>query len=240
MIRAVILDFYGTLAETPDWGPSWEELVGELGYELPAEVRDRWWHDSFDGSEHDEHSRSRDHYVAWQQARLTGMLAECGVPAAKHALFLERVRAIGGHRRIVAYHEALAVLDDLRTRGITLAICSNWDWDLAEAVDGAGLSGTVDLLVSSAWVGARKPHPRIYRHMLDELALEAEETVFIGDTWACDVAGPRSIGMHTVYLRRPHFGTDNSAPDDAGSYTDVHRATDLTALFDVAGLRLTR
>ena len=38
-VRAVILDFYGTLAETRDWGPSWEELVAELGYELPDDVR---------------------------------------------------------------------------------------------------------------------------------------------------------------------------------------------------------
>ena len=38
-VKAVIFDFYGTLAETPDWGPSWQELVAELGYELPADVQ---------------------------------------------------------------------------------------------------------------------------------------------------------------------------------------------------------
>jgi putative hydrolase of the HAD superfamily len=240
MIRAVILDFYGTLAETPDWGPSWEELVADLGHVLPREVRDRWWHDSFDGSEHDEHSQSREHYVAWQQARLTGMLADCGVPTSKHEMFLARVREIGGHRRIVAYDEVHTVLADLRARGITLAICSNWDWDLAEAVEGAGLDETVDVMVSSAWVGARKPHPRIYRHMLDVLATDPDETVFIGDTWACDVAGPREVGMRAVYLRRPHFGADSTAPADAHEYTDVHRAGDLTDLMAVAELRLTR
>ena len=26
-IRAVIFDFYGTLAEAPDWGPSWGEVL---------------------------------------------------------------------------------------------------------------------------------------------------------------------------------------------------------------------
>jgi putative hydrolase of the HAD superfamily len=234
MIRAVILDFYGTLAETPEWGPSWEELVADLGHVLPREVRDRWWHDSFDGHEHDEHSRSRDHYVAWQQSRLTGMLADCGVPDSKHDVFLERVREIGGHRRIVAYEEVVAVLAQLRAHGVTLAICSNWDWDLTDAVEGAGLSSAVDLVVSSAWVGARKPHPRIYRHMLDELAIDPDEAVFIGDTWACDVAGPRETGMRAVYLRREHFGTDTTAPADVDEYPDVHRATDLTCLVEIA------
>ena len=39
MVKAVIFDFYNTLAETTNFGPSWEELVAELGYELPADVR---------------------------------------------------------------------------------------------------------------------------------------------------------------------------------------------------------
>ena len=56
MVKAVLFDFYNTLAETTNWGPSWEELVIELGYELPADVRDRWWNDGIDGTEHDEHS----------------------------------------------------------------------------------------------------------------------------------------------------------------------------------------
>src|SRR5215510_10805931 len=74
--RAVIFDFYGTLAETPDWGPSWADLVASVGYELPDDVRDRWWNDGIDGTEHDEHSQSRDHYVAWQHARVRRMLDE--------------------------------------------------------------------------------------------------------------------------------------------------------------------
>ena len=97
MLKAVILDFYGTLAETRDWGPSWEQLVTELGYELPPDVRDRWWNDGLDGIEHDEHSQSRDHYVAWQQSRVRGMLDECGVSAADQEIMIARVRDISGH-----------------------------------------------------------------------------------------------------------------------------------------------
>ena len=73
MVKAVIFDFYNTLAETTNWGPSWEQLVGELGYALPADVRERWWNDGIDGTEHDEHSISRDHYVAAAEAFLRGI-----------------------------------------------------------------------------------------------------------------------------------------------------------------------
>jgi putative hydrolase of the HAD superfamily len=233
-IEAVIFDFYGTLAETPDWGPSWAELVASVGYELPDDVRDRWWNDGIDGTEHDEHSQSRDHYVAWQQARVRGMLDECGIPSATQDDLIARVRDIGAHRRMSAYEEAAAVLADLRARGLTLAICSNWDWDLTEAIAAAGLTGSFDVVVSSAWIGARKPHRRIYDAMLERIDIDPHEAVFIGDTWACDVDGPRAFGFRPVYLRREHFGHDATAPDDHHEQ-DVHHATDLRVLLDLVG-----
>jgi putative hydrolase of the HAD superfamily len=231
-MKAVILDFYGTLAETPDWGPSWSELVASVGYELPDEVRDRWWNDGLDGTEHDEHSLSRDHYVAWQQARIRGMLDDCGVPRATQDDLIARVRAIGAHRSMRAYDEVPEVLAELRGRGVTLAICSNWDWDLLEAVDAAGLGGSVDVVVSSAWVGARKPHPRVYDAVLNQTGVAPADSLFVGDTWACDVDGPRAAGLRAVYLRRGHFGPDATAPADHHTQ-DVDRAVDLCGVLDV-------
>jgi putative hydrolase of the HAD superfamily len=230
MVKAVLFDFYNTLAETTNFGPSWEELVVELGYSLPADIRERWWNDGIDGTEHDEHSVSRDHYIAWQQSRVKAMLAECGVPSSAHDDFIVRVREIGAHNRIDAYDEAAAVLRDLRERGVALAICSNWDWDLREAIDSAGLTGAVDVVVSSAWVGARKAHPRIYAHTLDQLGIAAEDALFVGDTWTCDVDGPRAAGMQAIYLRRAHLGLDQTAPADHDRPDDVHHALDLRAV----------
>jgi putative hydrolase of the HAD superfamily len=230
MVKAVIFDFYNTLAETTNWGPSWEELVAELGYAMPADVRERWWNGGIDGTEHDEHSISRDHYVAWQQSRVRSMLRECGVPSAAQDAFIERVREISAHNRIAAYEDVEPVLRDLRTHGVALAICSNWDWDLNEAVESAGLSGSVDVVVSSAWVGARKAHPRIYAHTLEQLGVAPEDALFVGDTWTCDVDGPRRAGMRAVYLRRSHLGPDHTAPEPDRTPSDVHHARDLRAI----------
>ncbi len=230
--RALLLDFYGTLAEAPDWGPSWEEVLAEHGIDLPEDVRDRWWGDGIDGAEHDEHSQSRDHYVAWQRARMSGLLSDCGVADDRHDPIIDRFRSIGAHRRIVAYDEVAAVLAAARDRGLTLAICSNWDWDLAEAVESAGLLGHVDLMVSSAWVGARKPHPRIYTHTLEQVGVDPEEALFVGDTWGPDVDGPRAAGMTPVYVRRVHREPDHTAPDDAHDHPVV-RLPDLHGLIDL-------
>jgi putative hydrolase of the HAD superfamily len=232
-ISAVVFDFYGTLAETTGWGPSWAELVASVGYELTDDVRDRWWKDAPNGVEHDEHSRSRDHYVAWQRSRVQGMLDECGVPSATQDELIARVREIGAHRTMTTYDEVTGVVAELRARNLRLAICSNWDWDLTEAVDAAGLAGAFDVVVSSAWIGARKPHRRIFDAVLEQVDVAPGHALFIGDTWVCDVEGPRAVGMQPVYLRRAHFGVDETAPDDHHEQA-VRRATDLRVLLELA------
>ncbi len=93
-----------------------------------------------------------------------------------------------------------------------LVVCSNWDWDLEPAVEEAGLGGAVDVLVSSAWAGARKPHTRIFRHTLDLVACDPADVVFVGDTWVPDVEGPRAMGMRAIYLERPGHWPDTTLP----------------------------
>lgn len=210
-VRAVLLDFYGTLARATRW-VSADEVLADHGFELPPELRDRWFNDGIDGIEHLEHSRSRDHYIAWQRERTLGMLAETDVHPGEYEVILRKLRAGAASRVLEPYDEVPAVLRALRARGLILAVCSNWDWDLAEAVDEAGISSLVDLQVSSAWAGARKPHPRIFEHTLAKIGVAPHEAVFVGDSWGPDVAGPREYGMTPVYLRRAGHWPDPTAP----------------------------
>jgi len=238
VLQAVVFDFYNTLAESPESRPHWEQILGELGYSVPAEVRDTWWNDGIDGTEHDEHSVSRDHYVAWQHMRVRNALGRCGVPDDVHDEVVTRMRAATPSGGMDAYDEVGDVLAELRARGLTLAICSNWDWDLHEALAAAGLTGVVDVVVSSAWVGARKPHPRIYAHTLAALEIDPEHVLFVGDTWSCDVDGPLAAGMQSIYLRRDHLGDDLTAPGpDDRARPGVTPARDLHAVLEVVDAR---
>jgi putative hydrolase of the HAD superfamily len=213
-VHAVLLDYYGTLAEATHW-VSADDVLAEHGYELPPATRDRWFNDGIDGLEHPEHSRSRDHYVAWQRERILGMLSETDVHPGEYDVILQKLRDGAESRVLEAYPEVAEVLTELRRQGMRLAICSNWDWDLAEAVEEVGLSELVDVQVSSAWAGARKPHPRIFRQVLDKLGVEPADCAFVGDTWGPDVAGPRSMGMTALYLSRDGHWPDPTAPEDA-------------------------
>ncbi len=212
-VSAVLFDYYGTLAEATHW-VSADDVLAEHGYELPPETRDRWFNDGIDGIEHREHSRSRDHYVAWQRERLLGMLAETDVHPGEYEMILQKLRDGAESRVLEAYPEVPDVLVELRARGLRLGICSNWDWDLTQAVDEVGLTDLVDVQVSSAWAGARKPHPRIFEQALTKVGAEPPETVFVGDTWGPDVAGPRAMGMTSLYLSRDGHWPDPTAPEE--------------------------
>ncbi len=231
---AVVFDYYGTLAEHDGGGISIAAVLAARGYDLPSDVARRYWQDGLDGTEHDEPSRSRDHYVAWQDRQFRALLGECGVPAAERDEIVEQVRAPGARGRMIPYSDAAAVLQALRSAGVRTAICSNWDWDLRESLAQTELDALVDLVVSSAWIGARKPHRRIYDHTLAELGVEPERTLFVGDTWNCDVTGPLALGMAVAYVRRPHREPDHTEID---AHTVAHhRAPDLSVVLTLVGL----
>ncbi|MDQ1467585.1 MAG: putative hydrolase of the superfamily [Actinomycetota bacterium] len=229
--EAVVFDFYGTLAESDGKGLRIADVVTEHGYELTDDIARRYWQDGLDGIEHPEHSLSRDHYVAWQTRRLHNLLGECGIGETEAEIIVAKLRAAGASPRMIGYADAAIVLARLRAEGLRVAVCSNWDWDLAEAIEEAGLAEHVDLIVSSAWVGARKPNPRIYLHTLDALGVDPRRTIFVGDTWNCDVDGPLAHGLQPVYVRRAHREPDPTAPTEMPAHVvtlpDLHGIVDL-------------
>jgi putative hydrolase of the HAD superfamily len=135
-----------------------------------------------------------------------------------------------------AYDEVAGVLDELRAAGVPIVVCSNWDWDLREAVEAAGLTDRVDVMVSSAWAGARKPHPRIFRRTLEAARItEGSGLVFVGDTWGPDVEGPLAMGMRPLYLRRLGHWPDATCPhDDPSVRPEVSVIEDLRGVLEVA------
>jgi putative hydrolase of the HAD superfamily len=226
--RPVVLDFFGTLARaTASVGI--EEILARHGHTIPEPLAEMWWSGDLDGTEHVEQSRSREHYLAWQRERLIAMLHEADVHPGQHEAILADLQAGRAVRVLEAYDEVPEVLRELRDRGHFLAICSNWDWDLEPAVTETGLDGRFDVVISSAWAGARKPHPRIYRYLLDQTGLDAAEIVFVGDTWGPDVEGPLAAGMTPVYLERDGHWPDATRPAHA-SGLEIARVRDLRGL----------
>jgi HAD superfamily hydrolase (TIGR01509 family) len=96
--------------------------------------------------------------------------------------------------------EAPAVLDGLRRRGLALAVVSNSNGTVAEALRAAGLADRVDAIVDSAVVGAEKPDPRIFAHAAAAVGVRPEDAVHVGDLYAVDVLGARAAGCRAILL----------------------------------------
>src|SRR5262249_18455841 len=81
-----------------------------------------------------------------------------------------------------------------------LGVVSNFYGNLATVCDELGFGPYLDVTVDSTAVGCTKPDPRIFRHALDRLGLDAADTIFVGDSPTRDMAGARAIAMEHIWL----------------------------------------
>ncbi len=85
-------------------------------------------------------------------------------------------------------------LQRLRGAGIRVAVVSNWDASLEATMLAVGLRAHVDVVVSSAGVGAAKPDPAPLVRALELLGATAEQAVMIGDH-EVDAEAAAALGM---------------------------------------------
>jgi putative hydrolase of the HAD superfamily len=232
MPRAVIFDFYGTLARWADSHLSnYTAVFATHGYVLPDETLVAYFA-RYDGVEHLEHSVSEEVYEAWVRHRLTDLITACAVVPAEHDLVMDALRA-SDQGPMVAYAEAVPTLRSLRDAGVAIGVCSNWGWELDGFLRQVALDDLIDVSVTSARAGARKPHPLIYARSAEALGVDAGGVVFVGDSWVPDVEGPRRAGMTPVHVWREDERAGQTPPDlEVGD----HRIGDLRGLLEILDL----
>jgi putative hydrolase of the HAD superfamily len=223
---AVLLDFYGTLARATERGPLAGELFGRRGLAFDQATWDSHRWDALDGLDHQAYSASREEYEAWEVDRLRRAAAACGVDLEEADELIEELYAASKAFTVEAFDDVPDVLRELRRLGVTLGVCSNWDWHLDRALDEAGLTSLVDFAVTSARAGVRKPHPLIFHSALELAGVEPADALFVGDSWQADIEGARAAGIRPVHVWRE--------PCDPPPLVDgVLRIPDLRGLLDL-------
>jgi putative hydrolase of the HAD superfamily len=233
VVSAVIFDFYGTLAHSADRGAandaaSYQTIFAAHGYALDQAVLNDYY-SRYDGVEHGEHSISEAAYEAWVRTRLRDLTWSCGVADPHVEGLVDALRDVD-QSPMVAYPESAATISSLREAGLAIGVCSNWGWELDAFLDQAGLLALIDVSVTSARAGSRKPHPGIYDIAVSALGVDADEVVFVGDSWEPDVRGPRRAGMTAVHVWREEERGRLCPPVlEPGD----HRVGDLTGVLEV-------
>lgn len=227
MIRAVTVDWWDTLAESPkDWEPVAKQMriegiqrvlrtVGvectlarlDIAYDLWTDHLARRWHQKVD--------LSGDEQIA-------DLLASAGFDhVVEGDAVAEVARAIG--RPLVdrppRIHEgAIDALRSLKSRGVRLAVISNtgktWGRFLREVQGKVGMEGLFDHRTFSDEARIRKPAPAIFDQTLAALDVEPDAAVHVGDDVDADVAGAKDFGMRAVWFDTGTWpGGDGSRAD---------------------------
>ena len=67
-------------------------------------------------------------------------------------------------------------------------------------IDKLGMASFFDAVVVSGQFGYRKPHPRVFLELLDQLGTPKEQTAFVGDNLEADIHGARQMGLQPIWM----------------------------------------
>jgi len=97
---------------------------------------------------------------------------------------------------------AVETLAALHARGHRLGLITVCSEDVPDVWRETVFADVFDATVYSCSVGLRKPDPRIYRLACQQLAVEPEDAVFVGDGANDELAGAERVGMRAVLTHR--------------------------------------
>lgn len=100
------------------------------------------------------------------------------------------------------YPSAAETLDALTAMGMHLGMISNATSHrlVVDIARRHNIERYFDPIVSSMGFGRPKPHPGIFRHVLDLWDIEPEAAVMIGDTLSADILGANTVGMRSILV----------------------------------------
>ncbi|MEA2903964.1 MAG: hypothetical protein QOI12_1351 [Alphaproteobacteria bacterium] len=178
------------------------------------------------------------------EARLwNGWAAYLGVPAAVFISALEKTIGDGQHHRHVfdrfrpgfdletarrdraarndtdlftaddLYPDALPCLRALRARGYMIGIAGNQPAEAERMLSALGV--TIEVVTSSASLGAEKPSPEFFKQLIAATGSAAAEIAYVGDRLDNDVLPARAAGMVSVFLQRGPWGQAHAKRADA-------------------------
>jgi putative hydrolase of the HAD superfamily len=177
-LDAVTVDGYGTLLTLADPVPSLVRSLAEQGLDRDAGlVRTAFAAEV--AYYRPEAVRGRDpETLAALRRDCTGVFLRAAGANLDPASFVDAFMAA---IRFETVPGALETLATLRTRGLELAVASNWDVGLAEHLERLGIDGLFSAVVTSAEAGAAKPDPAVFRIALERLGVGPSRALHVGD-----------------------------------------------------------
>ena len=195
---AVLFDVDFTIARPgPELGPEgYQRLGARFGLELdPARYRDAREKAVEGIKRHPELEHDEEIWVAFTERIIRGMGGDAD---SAYECAVEMTRAWEHAEHFELFDDALPVLGELRGQGLKVGLVSNTGRNLDEFVAHHHLE--VDAALGSGAFGRTKPHPTIFRAVLERLEVEPAAAAMVGDSPEDDVEGARAAGIERAFL----------------------------------------
>lgn len=222
-IRALLFDVNGTLIDI-ETDEGLEEIYRAIAHFLMYqgisihrwEVRDLYFQIM-----RQQRERSSEVFAEWDAVevwreflRLRASDYTRALPVEKQAqlpLFLAELHRGIARKRLRLYPQVQETLDLLQTR-YRMAVVS--DAQSAYAVPelcAVGIASYFDPIIVSGDYGYRKPDIRLFQKALDELEIQPNQALYIGNDLYHDIHGAQQVGMKAIYVSydqsNPMYGT---------------------------------
>ena len=196
-IKAVLFDAYGTLFDVYSVGVLAEQLFPGHGQALGLMWRDK----QIEYTRLVTTSNDGAHYQPFWDLTRAALRYACKRLGLALSLADEE-QLMDQYRHLTAFPENIAVLQDLKARGIATGILSNGDPEMLNAaVKSAGLLGLLDYVISVDSLRKYKTHPAAYALGEQATGLPAREVGFVScNSW--DALAATWYGYRTLWVNR--------------------------------------
>lgn len=211
---AVLLDAFGTLI---DIDRPFERLQASvrrhLGAQITVAAAERALRAEMTYyADHCHEGADAETLVALRERCAAIVLAELGIDADPALAAMLLIDAIAFR----AYDDVAPLLSGLAAAGVGVAVVSNWDCSLPDALASAGID--VTHVFSSGESGSSKPDTGIFHAALAALGAAPDRALHVGDTEETDGVGARTAGIDVRIVDR---GGRAGGADTITALTDV-------------------
>jgi putative hydrolase of the HAD superfamily len=193
----------------------WRDVVGRAAPSLGVEAsalcaaitlaKDWFWTDRV------RNQWGRFHLQEASRLIVEETLARLGIADADHAHRIADEFRATREAYIALFPGAVALLDELRSGGVRLALVTNGRASTQRAkIERFELAPRFEAILIEEEVGAGKPDPSVYRAALGRLGARASLTWMVGDDLERDVDGPQRLGIAGIWI--DHGGQGVPAP----------------------------
>lgn len=204
-IKAVTFDVGGTLIEPwPSVGHVYAEVAARHGLKnlSPEQINSRFkaaW-------------RAREHFDYTRQdwAHLVDeVFGEPIATAPGGMFFADLYERFANPEAWRIFEDVEPTLNALASRGIRLAVISNWDERLRGLLRRLNLDRYFEAFAISCEVGFTKPSRFIFQQAAVDLDLRAGAILHVGDSFELDIEGAKAAGFHALQIHRAAKGASN-------------------------------